>query len=248
MKRILMAAGFLAMAFGCERRASSADGRAEEDVRAWLQTLSCDSSVRAIRATGAVRECLRQVPDKGVRLALIRDWEAALRNVPLEGLCPGDRYWRAREACHVLLWDLACAMRDAGCSSDEIWREVFDTLAWLDRQVAAMKPSRVADVGSWAKWREEERKWSAYQALAEYRETVMENLERDWFDGQIYPNEGAQTDKVRRRLERYIGRRVRSREEITRLGVYVKQVRARIQKERAEAMKVKPAEDAAEAR
>ena len=245
MKRILMAIVCLVTAFACERRAPTEDERAEADVRALVKSLSRDASVRAIRASGAVRENLRGISEKSVRRALILDWEGALKSIRLEGLRPGERYWRVREACHMLFWDLVCAMRDAECSHDEIWHEIFGALTWLDRQVVAMKPERTAG-GSLKEWRTEDEKWRSYQALAEYRETVIENLERAGFDEQIYPNDVAKPDEIRKRLEAHIGRHVRSRDEITRLGLYVKQVRSRIQKERAEAMKEMSAKDAGE--
>ena len=44
-------------------------------------------------------------------------------------------------------------------------------------------------------------------------------------------------DAIRAKFEKLIGRPVRKREDITRLGFYAKQVRARIQKERDAALK-----------
>jgi len=84
--------------------------------------------------------------------------------------------------------------------------------------------------------REQNEEWNNYQALAEYRESEVESLEIHGFDVDLYPNDVDKMEALRAKFEKLIGRPVRRREDITRLGFYAKQARARIQAERDAAL------------
>ena len=235
MKRIMLAVVVLCSMPGCEKRPPAQEEKAVAESRALIAALKTNASVRVIRKSDAVREKLKEVKDVSVRDGLIADWREALKNIPVEGLRPSRRYAAVREACHMLNWDLIGAMWDVGSSYEKTWDAYFDTIKWIDRQVAAMKPEKPTSDGAWS-WREENDKWDAYMGLAEYRESVIENLEIDEFDKGRYPNDIDKMDAIRAKFEKLIGRPVRKREDITRLGFYAKRARARIQAERDAAL------------
>ena len=74
-------------------------------------------------------------------------------------------------------------------------------------------------------------KWKHYQALVEYRECAIENLELNGFDDRVYNVGTERMDAIRVKFEKMIGRSVRPRSAINRLGQYQKKVRARIEQE-----------------
>ena len=236
MKRIMFAIVVLCSALGCEKRPPTQEEKAVAASRALIAALKTNASVRVIMESDAVRENLKDVKERKKREALLADWRDALKRIPVEGLRPSRRYAAVREACHMLNWDLIGAMWDVGSSYEKTWNAYFDTIEWIDCQIAAMKPAKPTSDGNWS-WREENDKWDAYIGLAEYRESVIENLEIDEFNVARYPNDVEKMDVIRAKFEKQIGRPVRKREDITRLGFYAKQVRARIQKERDAALK-----------
>ena len=234
MKRIIFATFILCGQVGCEKRPLTQEEKAIAASRALIAALATNASVRVIKASERVRENLKDVKEKSKRDALIEDWRNALKSIPVKGFRPSDRYWASREACHVLNFDLIGAMWEAGFSYEARWKARLDTLKWLDRQIDAMKPRMPATKSSRHEQHEE---WNNYQALMEYRESEIESLEINGFDVNSYPNDIDKMDAIRAKFERLIGRPVRKREDITRLGFYAKQVRARIQKERDAALK-----------
>ncbi len=233
MKRIMLVA-IICGTLGCERHPPTQEENAISASRALIATLATNASVRVIKASERVRENLKDVKGKSKRDALIEDWRNALKSIPVKGLRPSSRYVSVREACHMLNWDLIGAMYEAGTDYETRWNVRFDTVRWLDRQILSMKPEKTTKIIS---WREENEKWNNYQALVEYYESVIENLEIDEFNEARYPNDVEKMDAIRAKFEKLIGRPVRKREEITRLGFYMKQARARIQKERDAALK-----------
>lgn len=235
MKRIMLAVAALCVVLGCERHPPTQEEKAISASRALIATLATNASIRVIMKSDAVRENLKDVKEVSKRRALIADWRSALKSIPVKGLRPSDRYLSVREVCHLLVWNSICAMWVDEPSYVKAWEVYFDTIEWIDRQIVEMKPEKPASDGTWS-WREEHDKWDAYIGLAEYRESVIENLEIDGFNEARYPNDVEKMDAIRAKFEKLIGRPVRKREDITRLGFYVKQARARIQKERDAAL------------
>lgn len=236
MKRITLMTICICGALGCEKRPPTQEENAIANARTLIGALETNASVRVIRESDAVRENLKDVKERKKREALLADWRGALKKIPVEGLRPSRRYAAVREACHMLNWDLIGAMWDVGSSYEETWVSYFDTIEWMDRQVAAMKPVKPTADGTWS-WREENEKWDAYIGLVEYRECVIENLEIDQFDRGRYPNDIDKMDAIRAKFEKLIGRPVRKGADIKGLGFYAKQARARIQIERDAALK-----------
>ena len=217
---------------GCGERTYTEDEQNEKAALSLISALSTNASVRAIRASGAVRDCLKRLTTPHERETLLVSWRDALKKIQVEQLRPSERYWSVREACHVLVWDYVCSLQDSGGSYEEMWQSYLDTLTWLDSQIAKMKP----DIDGRCERRKAHECWDSYQALAEYRESVIENLEIDEFDKGRYPNDIDKMDAIRAKFEKLIGRPVRKREDITRLGFYAKRARARIQAERDAAL------------
>lgn len=233
MKRIMLAVVVLCCMPGCEKRPPAQEEKAVAESRVLIAALKTNASVRVIRKSDAVREKLKEVKDVSVRDGLIADWRKALENIPVVGMRPSDRYWSVREACHVLNSGLIGAMWEAGFSYEARWEAQLDTIEWLDRQIDAMKPRPPTWKSS---RREQNEEWNNYQALAEYRESEVESLEIHGFDVDLYPNDVDKMDAIRAKFEKLIGRPVRKREDITRLGFYAKRARARIQAERDAAL------------
>lgn len=235
MKRIMFAVALLCGVLGCEKRPPTQEEKAIAASRTLIAALATNASVRVIMESDAVRENLKDVKKVAERRALIEDWRSALKDIPVKGMRPSSRYLSIREACHLLVWNSICAMWIDEPSYEKAWEVYFDTIEWIDRQIAAMKPAKPTTDGTWS-WREENDKWDAYIGLAEYRESVIENLEIDEFNEARYPNDIEKMGTIRAKFEKLIGRPVRKREDITRLGFYAKQARARIQKERDAAL------------
>lgn len=245
---VFVVAAHLCGMLGCERRPPSEAERALSEARALMAVLATNVSVRSVRECGRVGALLKRIRRKSERDVLARDWLAVLRGIRVEGLRPADRYGVVREAYHMIDVHVIGSLWDEGRSYEEIWRVRLDSVKWLDRQISAMKPLSAKRPDAWLDWREETERWTGYQALSEYRESEVEHLELSGFDEDRYPNDVGKMAGVRAEFERLIGRPVRRSEDVKYLGTYRRKVAARIQKERAEAMKVKPAEDAAETR
>ena len=174
MKRIMFVAISVCGALGCERHPPTQEEKAISASRVLIATLATNASVRAIRRSAAVRENLKAVNKRGERGKLIETWREALENIPVEGLRPSDRYWAVREAHHELDTNLIGAMWDEGDPCETRWQVRLDAIKWLDCQINSMKPKKTSKIDS---WREEDEKWANYQALVEYREVVVENIE-----------------------------------------------------------------------
>lgn len=155
-------------------------------------------------------------------------------NLPVEQLSPSDRYGVVRESCDLLGWSVVGALWDIGGNYEDIWELRFVVLDWLDAHIEEMHRLCCQKTGSIHEQRE---RWRSYQALSEFREQVVENHERFDFDESGKLPDKEKMDAIRKRFEQRIGRPVRRREDIPRLGFYAKQVRARIQKERDAALK-----------
>ena len=208
MKRSLFIVISLLTLFGCERLPSAAERTAECEAKALIRTLAANPTVRSVKDIRKVREKLMSQLGENRRISLWKEWRDALLEIPVERLSPSDMYGVIRESC--------------------------DLLDWLDANIEAMH--RLCSQKSGAIHEQRER-WRCYQSLSEYREQVVENHERFDFGERGKSPDMEKMDEIRKRFEQRIGRPVRKREEITRLGFYAKQARARIHKERDAALK-----------
>lgn len=233
MKNFLRPFVFLVLAaslWGCSKRSLPVPDLAEQNVCRAVQVMSTNVSVRAIRASCSVCTNVTSVLGRERRISLIRDWESALMGIEVSELAPASRYAAIREASDILNFSVSSAMRDVGCDYAEVWELHFRALAWLDKQVREMKPGAAAITDK--NFRELQTKWTYYQALAEWRETIIENHERFDFDERLHEPGMEKMDAIRARFEKMIGRPVRPWSEIKLLGQYHKMVRERIAKER----------------
>ena len=190
--------------------------------------LSSNASVRVILETKNVRSNLTYVVDARRRRDMINEWKKSLYNIPVQSLRPSDRYASVREAYRVVSWDVVGAMWDIAESYEDAWSVYFESLEWLDAQCEKMRPGIPRDDSD---IHQEMDKWKHYQALVEYRECAIENLELNGFDDRVYDVGMERMDAIRVKFEKMIGRSVRPRSAIKRLGQYQKKVRARIEQE-----------------
>lgn len=232
MKRIMLAGVILCGQVGCGSRSPTREEAAITASRRLIVALETNASVRIIRRSAGIREKLKDVGKREDRERLIDDWRKALENIPVDRLRPSDRYWSVREAHHELDSNLIGAMWDNGTSYETRWRVRLDAIKWLGRQADLMRPKKVARIGS---RRDEDEKWANYQALMEYREVAVENIELNAFDESRYPNDVEKMRTLRAEFEKLIGRPVRRSEDVKGLGFYRRQVSARVQAERAAA-------------
>ena len=207
---------------------------AVQNARRSIHALSTNASVKVIKESYSVRTNIVFVADKEMRLSLIRAWEKRLRDIPVDGLSPETRYCVVRESSDMLNSYVSAALWDAGCDMGEIWELHFRTLEWLDRQVALMKPEDSLCKG--LSRRDLLAKWNFYQALAEWRETIVENHERFDLDIRTKMPGEERINEIRQRFQHMIGRPVRSCTEIKMLGHYHKLVRKRIEAEKKAAL------------
>ena len=222
------------MAFsGCSDPAGSPPEVAISMSNHLMNRLSSNASVRVIIETKNVRSNLTHVADVRRRRDLIKEWKTSLYNIPVQSLRPSDRYAAVREAYRVVAWDVVGAMWDIDESYEDAWSVYLESLEWLGAQCEKMRPGiprNDSDV------HQELDKWKHYQALSEYRESAIENLELNGFDERIYTVGEERMESVRRQFEKAIGRPVRPRNEIKLLGQYAKRVRMQIENEMAVAL------------
>ncbi len=235
----------LALSSGCRERERSESDKVLNESRRLIAAIATNQSIRIVGNTRRIQETLPEVSSREDCRALLEEWRNALYNVPLEGLTPSDRYGVLREASRVLVEAVVAAQGDLGESYEDRWSECFHVIDWLGGQGRRMRDLALSDCGD---SRLQHERWAYYQALMEWRESLVEHLELSGFDEDRYPNDVGKMAGVRAEFERLIGRPVRRSEDVKYLGTYRRKVAARIQKERDAAMKVKPAEDAAEAR
>ena len=234
MMRSLFIAIPLLTLFGCERLPFPAERAAEREAKVLIRALADAPTIRSVRASRKVREKLKSLSTAGRQVSLCEKWRDALLNLPVERLSPSDRYGVVRECCDILDWSVVGALWDIGGNREDVWELRFVVLDWLDANIEAMH--RLCSQKSGAIHEQRER-WRCYQSLSEYREQVVENHERFDFGERGKSPDMEKMDEIRKRFEQRIGRPVRKREEITRLGFYAKQARARIHKERDAALK-----------
>ena len=201
-----------------------------------MNRLSSNASVRVIIETKNVRSNLTYVVDDRRRRDMINEWKTSLYNIPVKGLRPSDRYAAVREAYRVVTWDVVGAMWDIAESYEDAWSVYFESLEWLDAQCEKMRPGIPRDDSD---IHQEMDKWKHYQALVEYRECAIENLELNGFDDKVYNVGTERMDAIRVKFERMIDRSVRPRSAINRLGKYQKKVRARIEQEMKDTLGLK---------
>jgi len=229
MKRHFMKMVVLLMLGGCGESSRTASDEAAVSARCLMGVLSTNSSVRAIKGTEGVRSNLRSIDDMRLRRKVINEWQRALYDISVDQLRPSDRYCVICESVNMVNWSVVGALWETGCSFEDAWSVYLSTLEWLDIQCKKMKPNSQSIV---ADAREELEKWRYYQALAEYRENIIENLEINGLDVGIYNVGVVRIDAVKRRFEKVIGRPVRPSKEIKHLGLHAKRVRDIITKER----------------
>lgn len=229
---LLMLVVIVGVVGGCSEKQVPVSELAVQNVRRAIQALATNASVKVIKESYGVRTNMAFVVDKEMRLALIRDWENHLRDIPVDELSPEKRYCAIKESSNMLNSYVSAALWDAGCDYVEIWELHFRSLNWLDEQVRLMKPEPKQN----ADRKDQRESWAFYQALAEWRETIVENHERFDFDDRVGMSGMEKAEEIRRRFERVIGRPVRPQAEIKRLGQYHKIVRARIAQERDAAL------------
>ena len=131
-------------------------------------------------------------------------------------------------------------MLKARMRKEEIWDEYFRVIDWLGlqgRRMRALARSACDDD------RLRLDRWAYYQALMEWRESLIENLELNGFDEARYPKDIDKMAAIRAKFKQLIGRPVRRSEDVKYLGRYRREVASRIQKEQAEAMKEMSAKD-----
>lgn len=234
MKRSLFIVISLLTLFGCERQPFAAERTAECEAKALIRTLAANPTVRSVKDSRKVREKLMSLSGKNRRTSLWKEWRDALLEIPVERLSPSDRYGVIRESCDLLDWSVVGALWDIGGNYEDVWNLRFKTLDRLDAHVEKLRLLCHNEARSIDELCE---RWRSYLALSEFREQVVENHERFDFDERGKSSDMGKMDAIRKRFEQRIGRPVRKREEITRLGFYAKQARARIQKERDAALK-----------
>lgn len=213
----------LALAGGCRGNERSESQRAAEEARRLIAAISTNQSIKAVEATRGVRDALPKISSRKVCLAVMAEWRSALFNVPVERLSPSDRYGVLREASRVLTESAVAVRGDVECSYEEVWDEYFRVIDWLGlqgRRMRALARSACDDD------RLRLDRWAYYQALMEWRESLIENLELNGFDEARYPKDVGKMATIRAKFERQIGRPVRRSEGVKYLGRYRRAGRA----------------------
>jgi hypothetical protein len=233
MKKTVLMLLCLVSFLGCCREDRMFSSVPDADSRHLLSAVSTNPTVKTVMETRRIRERLNMVEDDAARRGALQTWRKTLMSLDLMSLPVLDRACVVREIGHCLLWDAVGARCDMGASYADRWNDYFESLAWIDGQVAALKPG--SSGGSLPQDRASRRKllekWDAYLVVVEFRESVIENLEINGFDERVFPQDIEDMKPIRDRFERIIGRRVRARKEITRLGTFAKEARRRVLKE-----------------
>ncbi len=228
MRKPLIALTCLLSLCGCEK-----PDPLPADVVPVLKTLRTNPSVREVRKSETLLDRMRTIESLDVRREMIAEWKSALLSAPVEKFPLRDSCWSIRAICETLNWGVTGAMTDAGYDYDERWNVVVETLKWLDEKLDERDPRKSKTCGT---WREESGRWNAYLFLCEFRENLIENIERNWFDVRRHAGDDSKIVEAKMQFEILIGRRVRRPDEIKTLGFYTKQVVRRILAERDAAL------------
>jgi len=219
---------------GCEKRQPSAEEKYRGASHKMMSALRTNATIRTIRSSSEIRSLLAGLKEQDEKSKIISEWQASLFEITVQGQLPSNQYGAIREASSVLDWDVACAMRECGYSLEDVWTYRFLLIDWLDGQIHRMR--KICDNPE-QNQREKRDSWTYYQALAEHREQFVENYERFHLDGRDFKRKEALLGELRQRLAEKLGRPVRRPEEIKALGLYAKEVRKRVLKERDEAFR-----------
>ena len=238
MKKTALLLLFVVSFIGCSREDRAFSSVSDADSRHLLSVVSTNPTAKTVVETRRIRERLNMVEDDAARRGALQTWRKTLMSLDLTSLPVLDRACAVREIGHCLLWDAVGARCDMGASYADRWNDYFESLSWIDGQVAALKPESSGGLLSQdqASRRKLLERWDAYLVIVEFRENVIENLEIDGFDERVFPHDIEDMKAIRDRFERIIGRRVRARKEITRLGTFAKAARRRVLKERNAAL------------
>lgn len=199
-----------------------------------IDALKTNVCVRAVSNASGVRTNLLNISCSPIRSSLLKDWTKALFEVRLDDLSPTERSSVVKSVADAIEVDVVGAMSDLGYAYEDLWSMRFALLVWLDGQCRDADPRGMSPGGD---WREEMSRWDCYQAVVEYREIVIENLELHGLDDRIVKVGEERLASVREKFEMIIGRAIRKRDEVSRLGYYVKEARARVLNERNEFMR-----------
>ena len=230
----MYAVGLVSMMLLCgcdERIPPSPSDQAARRVECLIETLRTNHSAKVIDVNYAVRSNLVAVADIELRGRMLNEWKRTLFDVKVDRLKPSDRFCLIRAVADVVRWEIVGAMWEMGASYEERWDVKLEMLAWLDKQCRAMRPNDPAPDCDWSGLFEEEKKWRSYGNLLSYKESVIEYLERNEFEGRDYRIGQARIAAAKARFEKAIGRPVRPNGEIKTFGLRGQEIRKRIRQE-----------------
>ena len=228
MKSACLVLSLVLVGAGCSDRQTPMSQKAESNVRSLIALLATNVTAKAVKESEGVRSNLVLFCDLKAQRRALDEWRMALKNMSLGALDSQERYEVIRAAVRALSWNYAGALHDVGGEEKEIWSSKLDTLKWLDEKIGETK---MACLDRSRPFRAQKESWMFYLALVEFREQFVENLERFDFQDACRSVPDQERDRLRKSFEQLIGRRVRKREEILRLGVYVRERRDQVQKE-----------------
>lgn len=225
----------LVMSSGCPSKRHTEDMSAMNEIRREIHVLATNQTASAVWSTRRIRERLRGIKSRQNRRALIEEWEESLSHLDVAQLSFSDRYVSLREVCRLLVGDVVGAREDAGGSFAEKWNGYSRAVVWIGRQVNWMREQALLATSEGKSSRVQLEAWGYYQALMEYREVVIENLELNGLDEKRHLCDISKIGAAREMFERLIGRPVRRSEDVKELGFYRRQVAERVQAEYAAA-------------
>lgn len=192
--------------------------------------LKADLSTKNIRKSAKVSETILCITNDVARRKVLEDWINGLLSIDVADKLPRERYAMVKEASDVLGAEVMFAATKIGHDIDWKWTIRFRVISWLDGLVRNER-RHLSELST--DDRQAREAWSFYQGLSELREMVVEDFE---LNGS-WPQSGSAAEaNLAKKFEEIVGRPLRSRKHVNRLGVYVNQVRARIEEERRSAL------------
>ena len=206
---------------GCNDCQSSLVAEQGLDVRRQLDSMLLTES--SIRSMCGVRTNLMAVSDASARKELLSLWERKLLDIDMTSAKEEERPRLCVAVASVYRDHLIWAMQDLGFDSSAVWNARLRLLSWLDEKIQGIDHA-IATCSQNSSSLPFRRFVHDYRYLVERRECLVESYEMLLSEWKVRrPDEMQAQTEAARRLSEMIGRTVREKRDIRRLGVFARQ-------------------------
>lgn len=212
---------------GCSQQAAVEDDKGlVSAARERVEALTELPGGKIVASGAEILGLLSSITNVTIRLQLIKEWEQALYSRSASSLAPTGKGAESRYVREAVGRGVLNALRDSGCTDRDVWDVKFRLLNWMRSRVAELRPKTYDPVS-----KENRESWGDYETAVLTYENTVEQFELDMNDSGRWHGE-SQEMEIRREFSKLIGRRVRGKNEIKRLGLYSRLAREKIDNEK----------------